>query len=300
MLTSVHLSNEKIIVLSGNRFFNKILISRYSIIPIGDECIINGVITNESIVIDGLTNLRIHKRIPKKIRLVIDSSTILIKNLQLPNLPPKMMTEQVKSSFEPVRSSYDNLLYDYTVYNFANKGESGHSVLASAVESSFIEAYINLFGEAKIEIESIDIGASCLIKAMGFCDSLKKATYILSVLDGNYMLSVLFVNGTYYYQRRTRLIAQRAMSKSYEEIADEISAILQFNKAQQTGSEVTACYFSGLWDNELSLLNSVSTLTGISANLLPRGKRIVLTNKVSVSGFDPRDYLIAIGNLVNK
>lgn len=299
MLTSVYLSNEQVLVVNGKATKNKIKVKSFLTRALPEGTMINGVITNEAAAKAVLTQLRRERRLPKKdVRLVIDSGSVLLKLEKVPALGPKKLLEYTKNAFSEVAESHENLLYDYSVVVPRNKGTRGGTVLCSAVESQFIESYIELFSAAGIQLYSINIALNCVVKLAHYLNELAKKTYILCTIDGNIVISSLFLEGQYSFSNRSRLFSERGTEESATEIGRTISSLVQFNKSQKSGSEVTSVYLCGLYQGESALCHTITAELGIETSPLPHCAAVTYRKQKGKPGFELSSYLFATGNLL--
>lgn len=301
MTTSVYLSNEEVIVIRGTAYSRTLKIRRFQSVPMPKGAIINGMITDEEAIKAILAQLRRRGALSaRNVRLVIDSSLVMVKVENVPVLPRRRLMEFTKNTFAEMVETHGELLCDYSVIDAENWNGRGCAILCSAMEKSMAEMYIRLFREAGVELGSIDISLNSLIKLLKYSHELSRRTFILSVLDASYMSSFLFINGQYIFVRSNRLLCERESHDSFAEISSVISSILQFNKAQKSEYDITSVYFCGLSDRETGLCHEISSSLNIDSLPFLPCHAIGVKNKILKSGFKPSNYLFAIGNLIKK
>lgn len=270
MTISMYFSAERIQLLQGKFHKGKLKVDKAFSEPLPEGTIINGVITNETAVTRALVNLSQIAGLKKQfIDLVVDSSSILTKRLCVPILPPKKLLALTESEFAEVSENYESLIYDYGVISRENPEGAGGVILCSAMESTLAFGYIDIFEKLKLRLNSIDIGVSACIGLAGFIPDFQEKTFIISVLEGNTMVSYLFVRGQYYYTGRIRLLEQRCTPSSIGEISKTISSLIQFNQSQKTESEITEVYFCGLRAGEYDLISGLEQSYSIAISPLP-------------------------------
>ena len=81
--------------------------------PLEEGAMINGVITDDSSILDILKELQENGL--KEARFVIDSGQILVKNIRVPQLSRKELLKVAKDELADIVGSYENLIYDYSV-----------------------------------------------------------------------------------------------------------------------------------------------------------------------------------------
>lgn len=301
MITSVYLSNEEIVVISGKASKKHINIRFFSTMSMPEGAIINGVITNYEGVKLTLLQMRRRKMLPRKnVRLVIDSSAVMMKCIDVPILPHKKLMGFVKNTFADIVHAHGELLYDYSVISPRNKNGQGSTILCSAAEKETVGGFIDLFRETGVKLKSIDIALSNTIKLVNYYPKLTGQTYILSVLDAGFMSSFLFVNGKYSYCSRSRLLAERGTSASAGEISKMISSLIQFNKSQKNQFDIDGVYFCHLRCTEQTLCNELSSLVNVPCMPLFSSRQIRCKRRIVKRGIVINNYPFAIGNLIVK
>ena len=86
---------------------------------------------------------------------------------------------------------------------------------------------------------------------------------IITNIDGNNISLYLFVNNIYYYSTRARLLSEIDNEDYYQEISSHISSIIQFNKSQRNGYEITELIMCGLTEEQNSFCNRYLSDLGI-------------------------------------
>lgn len=301
MITSVCLSNEEIVVIRGKASKKIIHVPSFHSAPMPEGAIINGVITNDEMIKQTLISMRKKKMLPRKnIRLIIDSNAVMVKCENVPAMPPKKLMEFVKNTFNGMVHTHGELLYDYAVIEKRNIQGKGCQILCSAVEKDTVGNYIELFKEAGISLQSINISLNCILEFVKYYPKLKNQTYILSVVDAGFLSSFLFVNGKYSYSSRSRLLCERGTPESTAEISKIISSIFQFNKSQKNEQDISCIYFCHLYHNELGLCGELSSLLNVPCMPLLNSHAIDCKRKIIRRGINLSNYPFAVGNLVRK
>lgn len=301
MITSVFFSNENVQIVTGKCSGKKITVCDYLVAPLPDNCIINGVITND-FALKKLISALWGKRSVKTsaASLVIDSSSILTKTLTLPSVKNATMQKIIRGEFAEVEN-YETLLYDYFVLNPKNEG-GGATVLSCAADRTFLQAYIEMFESQKIKVDSIDIAINCEIKLMNRISLMHDKTAIVAVLDKNTLVLSLFVNGTYRFISRSRLFEDRGTPGALDEISRAISSLIQFNSSEKSGYTISDIFFCGTNQDERFLCDELSAMfSPISAKTFPdcpevnfKLKKHNLANKLPVVS----DCIYSLGNLI--
>ncbi|MCR0207105.1 pilus assembly protein PilM [[Clostridium] innocuum] len=268
--------------------------------PLEEGAMINGVITDDSSILEILKEL--HENGVKEARLVIDSGQILVKNIQVPQLSKKELLKVARDELSDIDGSYEDLVYDYSVLQsaFADENKKGGEILCCAAERKLLTSYIELFESAEIKLKSMDISINALHKLTQELADLDNKTYIVSVLDGNNVSSYLFEKNHYTFSNRTRLFSERGTQAFISEMNSNISQLIQFSKSKQSPYPIEIAYFCGLDDaEERMVFESIRTNLSMQAEQFPDSKIVYVTAQ-SYNDFHLHDYLFPVGCLIRK
>ncbi len=244
MAVSIFISNNFINVTAGSLQKNKLNVTKCIKTPIQEGLVINGIIMNEDRLADALKNIWADNGgLAKSAKLVVSSTSVLVKKLRVPAVNDRKLLDIIKDEYSEVEN-YNNLVYDYRVLNPKVK-EGGMEVLACACEREFIESYISLFEKSGIALEAITPALSSIINTTSLYKDLSHGTYVIANLDGNNLANTLFVNGEYYYSSRSRLLEDFGTEDADNEMYRILSSLIQFNKSQKTGFDITNIFFTG-------------------------------------------------------
>lgn len=255
MQTLVYFSNDGIQVLQGIVKGGRLNITNFKTLPVEAGALINGVITNEELVKETIADaLKESPRLFKNMKLVIDSSLIATKNVEVPKLKPKELTAVAATEFEDTAGNYDALVVDYGHI----PGPTGNNLFCCGVEKRVLESYITLFSNLKIQIKSIDVGLNSLIQYVTATKDYKGMTFALNILDGKNLVSVLFENGIYIFSNRSRLLSERGTAAFADELSGKLSSLIQFNKSQKSQHTLNMSLYAGLDEDELNGLRALN------------------------------------------
>ncbi|OGO90539.1 MAG: hypothetical protein A2Y17_01570 [Clostridiales bacterium GWF2_38_85] len=299
MTTSVYLSNENLVVVSGKETKAGVSVNSFVTIPLFEGAVINGMIINDDIIRSNLKRLCYKGVIPKKdIKLVFDRSTILIKFIRIPKLKSQNILELVKNTFVGAAEAREELVYDYSIIKEENNKDGSNLILATAVEKSLIEEYVELFTSCGIKLSSIDIAINSILKFQRHCPNFKNSTFIISFVDADNVFSLLFVDGKYSFSNRFRLISERGTTVSTSEYQGFLSTIIQFNKAQKGNNEIEYALFCGLKENESLLCDELSSSLGLRVEQLTNCPSINIDTKLKNREPEIMKNLFAVANLI--
>lgn len=200
--------------------------------------IINGTILNSEEIQDQLLE---YKEYLKGATVLIDSSSILVKKLELPSMNEKQVHEVLKFELG-VQDLKDEYIYDANTIS----GKNNASVLGCAVPKSLVESYVNLFDEMGVKISRIDIATNTITKFINSQKNLFDSSFILNIISGDNLISFLFENGQYKLSNRNRLMSQPENNEYINEIFSKFSSMLQFSKSQKSEYNIETSYYIGL------------------------------------------------------
>lgn len=255
MQTLVYFSNDGIQILQGIIKKGRLNILNFKTLPVEPGALINGVITNEEMVKETISGaLKESPKLFKNMKLVIDSSLIATKNVEVPKLKPKELTAVAATEFEDTAGNYDALVVDYAHI----PGPAGNNLFCCGVEKRVLESYITLFSSLKIQIKSIDVGLNSLIQYVTATKDYKGMTFALNILDGKNLISLLFENGQYIFSNRSRLLSERGTDAFADELSGKLSSLIQFSKSQKSEYTLNMSLYAGLDEYELSSLRALN------------------------------------------
>ncbi|MHB1315056.1 MAG: hypothetical protein ACYCX2_06145 [Christensenellales bacterium] len=202
--------------------------------------IVNGVIINQDEVIQQLKNNR--KLMKNDILLIIDSSNIQVKLIDMPKLGKLQKIAVMRNEFSMGTDNQDTL-YASVVIGESNKNDS---MLCYAVQSELINSYIEVFAAAKIKIRKIDIAINCIVNYVRQIPQLSSKTFIMNIISGQNMLSLLFEKGKYIITSRNRLLSDADSDEYLRELYSKVLSMMQFNESQKSLNKIETSYYFGL------------------------------------------------------
>lgn len=213
--------------------------------------LINNVVTDEEQVRRGLTEIsREYAPYAKRVNLVLGSSKIITKMMQVPVLPRRALLELTRRELEGFADPDADMIYDYGTITCRNTTNNGATILCAAVERSVIRDYTELFAGCGLRVKTIDTALNAAAKLLAVVPEFTGRTYIFSVLDGRNMLSILYTGGDYTYTSRIRLLSERSSAEIWEEIERELKSIILFQEARKSEYSLSNVYICGITDRE--------------------------------------------------
>ncbi len=308
MKVSVCIQNNSIKLLFGNPSRRGLAGEEWHSVPIDDDAVVGGVIVNESPLRTAISQIRGKCGSAfNNINLVVNGSGVLVKQITAPNLPEKKLIKLVENEFVDMQESREELIYDYML--LGKNTPDSLSLLGTAVEKSFVGAYISLFSELGIKLASIDIALTSLIR-LAECERIGKKTCIMAVFDASTLYTVLFVDGAFRFFNHTRLFQERGTLESSQEVVRQISSIIQFNASEKTGREISHIYLGGLEKSEREataaadgavsapLSELIKTNLEVEAAEFPPFDEITLSANCRRRAFPLGEYALCAGNLL--
>lgn len=292
-VTTICLSNEKIQTITGTSNGKSVKLQDYNSIPLPAGAVINGVITNEFTTKNCLSEVK--KKGVNAARLVINSSLILLRTAQVPIMYSRQMLNFVRNELSGFQGNYEDLLYDYSVVKRSHP-QGGGVILCCGVERKMIDSYQELFQASGLKLTGVDVAINCANKLTSLLPELAGKTYILSILDGNNMISLLYEENSYIFSEHSRLFSDRETEGFATEVAGKISSLIQFNKSQKSEHAIENVYFCGLKTTEYRICTQISELLSIEVSELPNSSSIYL--KDGTSDFRISDYVFSVGGLL--
>lgn len=294
MSVHVYISNNKIQVLLGSHAKNRLQVQSVCEEPLEEGCILNGIIMNAFSLQNTITQMWQKYNLPAKgVHLVVNGSSVTVKPMKIPQTAPKNVPGLIRTEFRDTEN-IQNLIVDYSVTNLKNP-DGTCSILAVLSTKEFIMSYVNLFKEAKIDLEVIDLVQNCLIKLMKRFKSLQGKTYAVFILDKNMLMQCLFSNDNFVMTRRSRILAEPEDPGFEREIGQNINSIIQFNKSEQTGSDITEFYLCGFPDAAVPLFPRFEENFHVQVRTFPEYTPAEITLPENMR---PAEYCILLGSLI--
>lgn len=298
MKTSVYLSNQSITAVVGEDKGRKLKVKACYRGAMPPGLIFNGAIIDAEQLtsyLGGFFNM--YKLDPKNVSVVIDNDNLINKILEVPILKRKELLDLVRNEFNASGTAAESV-YDYAVLSPRNAAGKGR-ILAISMETALIKAYTELFAGIGVRLSGID---STLVAAILMCQRIKELkghTYIMSMLEGAEMFSMLFADGEYAFSQRVMLAEQRGTPAAAVEISRALSSMVQFNYTGQTTNPLSNAFLSGLLGDEVQFCPDMADALAINVGLPPATRDIdsafMQTNKLNYG-----EYLFCLGDLLES
>lgn len=221
--------------------------------------VINGVLikTNEILNI-----LKGNRKLLKGATVVLNSSNIQIKKLEHPELKGRHFDNYIKQEFSIPEDA--SIIYGSTSRKIGNQ----YKTIFMGVPVDIIKSYLKLFAEAKIKLGRFEILQNGMAKFVKNKKDLEGQTFVLNLIEGNNLISVLIEAGEYVLTERSRLMAEPGSDQFLDELLQKISSLVQFNKSQKSPYEIAKSYYIGLPRDMLLTLEEKSLNRNIGLELV--------------------------------
>lgn len=228
--------------------------------------IINGIVTDEEMFLSWVRQFMMDNQLPcKECRLVINSTQLNSRVLELPKIGNKELKKMIAREFADSRT--ENTVFSYQVLETLSGGKM-QRVFAVAAEREFLEGYIRLFAQAGVEIISIEAAIANFVRRFMEAPEIQKNNCIVQILDGQEIISILFVKGAYLYSQRNRIFSEDDQKALAAEAGAVVERLLQFATSQHVEDPVNVLYLCG--QNQTELKNVIEENKEFTQQIAPR------------------------------
>ena len=243
MKSSVYISAEQIQVIG----YTKRGVQRVATFPLPEGTMFNGNIMDSPFLSECLADMkREHGALFKgAVSLVVDGSSILTRKLATPRLRHKQYLQRVRDDFVDSIQDKADMVAAYTKVN-------PNTLLGCAVGKGQVDNYISTFKAAGITLTSIHVGIELLHNLVRANAALQQSTIVLNVLDGNTMLSAMFVKGENAMMQRTRLYGEEK-EEIFRQAVENLQNLNQFAQSQRI-EEISQSYYLGVNAADIDIL----------------------------------------------
>ncbi len=295
----LYLSNENAQLIVGSDDHKDMTkIYEYKTFPLAEGSMINGVITDEFEVKNVLK--KIVEEGYKDVNLVIDSGQILTKAVIVPKMKNKHLIQFVKDELSSVGENSEDLVYDYAYMGEVDDGSHAQQILCCAVERKLLSSYIDIFKECGITIKSIDYAMNIISKIANELLVSNEKSYLLSIIDGNNLISALFENQKFKLSYRSRVLAARESESFKAELLNNIANIYQFSKSGENSVALEKVYLCNLMEKEEDVVERIHSSLAIEAEVLPISPSIYVVNESNKEQFHLDHYILPVGYLFKR
>ncbi len=255
----LYINNDQVRILIADQKKGEIKVVKSLQYTLEPGSVINGVLikTNEILNI-----LKGNSKLLKEATVVLNSSNIQIKNLDHPELKGKKLDNYIRKEFSIPDDG--SLIYGST----SRKAGNQYKTIFMGVPADILKSYIQLFMEAKIKLGRFEILQNGMAKFVKNKKDLEGHTFVLNLIEGSNLISVLIEAGEYVLTDRNRLIADPESELFLDELLQKLSTIIQFNKSQKSNNEISKSYYIGLARDKLLTLEAKSVAMNIGLDVV--------------------------------
>ncbi|MCR4642552.1 MAG: hypothetical protein K5697_11055 [Lachnospiraceae bacterium] len=227
--------------------------------------IINGIVMDPEAVVPFIKNVFSQNKISRKdVSLVVNSSKIAGKHIELPQMRHGRMLDFIAREFNDVVREDSIPVFSYTTLQENTKSRI-RQIYAESVESDFIKDYLALFEEAGVSLSGIYSSEGTMIKMIEQTAGKRSKNFVVQVADDNMLTNVLWVDGKFSYYSGQRCFSEPGTEEYMEECARALSQLTQFMKAHQIESPIQNIYIAGLKGLDIEAYRSLVQGAGIEA-----------------------------------
>ncbi|MDR1421907.1 MAG: pilus assembly protein PilM [Coriobacteriales bacterium] len=302
MSVSLYCSPTNLRLLVGSASTKQVKIDQFVDTPLPENAMLNGIITGQDAMTRFLTETNDqYGPFRQDAVLCVESSLIRSRIITVPKVPDAQMLRFVT---EELQSSSDSEASD--VFDFATLGtnftKGGVDVLGIAAGRALLAAYIEVFSDAGFKIKRIDVGTNALIKLTSLSPRLTEENSLLALVDGQALFLALFNRGRFILMKKYRLMHPLATEESYRELGNHISTLVQFQKTQDSESDIQSVYITGVPVDSVAPLSATASYLSMPIAYLDISERLKLAGKAlfEQNTFDASRFLFNIGTLVGR
>ena len=268
MATSVYLSNNMIQVIVGNKSNKMPVISKVVLEIIPEGSILNGIITNDVELLEQLQEIWSKHQLPtKEVELVLNSSKVSTKMLNMAKMPAKKVLNILPLEFTDVESQ-GTPIYDYAIWE-DNKGSKTMEIMGVMAETSYIATFTELFVKMGITLTSITFARNGIRKFLAQVKVLEQDASVILMIDGNSLVTLLWVNNKYVYMDKKRLFVEPGTAGFVNESIRSINNIAQLHSSQKIEKPLKHVYTIGFQEADIKDIASQISEYGLPYDCSP-------------------------------
>ena len=228
--------------------------------------IINGIVTDEEVFLPFIKNFFSRNKLPRKeCTLVVNSTQLNSRVLELPRVSGQELRRMIEREFADSRT--EQTVFAYHVLEVLPGGKM-QRILAVSAERGFLEHYLVLFEQAGVEITSVEPALSVFVKRFMASPDIQKKNCVVQILDGQEIISILFVKGIYLYSQRNRIFSEDDSDLLAKEAGAVVDRLLQFATSQHVEDPISTLYLCG--QNQAGLKTVIEENGGFNQQIFPK------------------------------
>ena len=267
MSTVIYISNKQIQIIAAK---GAGMISKPAAayrLPSPEGSVINGIVMDPDALIAFFKEFFAQSKLSMKdVYLVVNSSKIAGKRIEMPAMNPKKTLDFVSREFNDIDREEVVPVFAYTTLT-AEKGSKVKRVYAETVDADFIKDYIDIFNEIGVTLKGIYSSEGTMIKMIEQTAGKRGRTFVVQIADDNILTNVLWVDGSFYYYSSQRCFSDPGTGEYMEECVRSLSQLTQFMKANQVESPIENIYVGGMENLDLNTYQILTQSSRIEANV---------------------------------
>jgi len=305
MSVSIFCSPTELRLVVGSANNNRVKIEEFHELPLPETTMINGIITNPDSLLRYLKDVqKVRGPFGQDAVIVLESNLVRTKIMTIPKVAPRQVTLFVTDELKALAddASAAEEIYDYSIIG-DNSNTGGLDVLGVAVGRPLLKPYLETFGASGFKIKKIDVGVNALIKIIdSYVPQLKADTNLFMFIDAKVLFITLFEDGGLRIIKKYRLIGEEGTLEYNQEIANHLSAMVQFQMGQHHEAGIHSIYTAGMAPERLAGLAGVVSYLNIPIEDIQLDNHLDFVGKAGFDGSEFRlsKYLLNIGGLLGK
>ncbi len=265
MSTVIYISNKQIQVVTarGSGLSAKPTAAYTMASPEGS--VINGMIMDPEALAPFIKGFFAHNKLSTKdVSLVVNSSKIAGKRIELPSMSHNKTMEFVAREFNDISRDDTRPVYGYTSLA-AEKGSKVKKVYAETVDAEFIKDYVDLFNDAGISLKGIYSSEGTMIRMIEQTAGKRCKNFVVQVADDNMLTNVLWAEGNFVYYSGQRCFNEPGTEEYMEECVRALSQLTQFMKANQMDTPIQNIFVAGIKGLDIDVYRQMTSASRIEA-----------------------------------
>jgi hypothetical protein len=301
MSVSLYCSPTQLLLLVGSVSGQQATVDEFKVIPLPEQSMINGVITNKDVMTRFLQD--VSQRFGpwnQEAVLVLEGNNIRTKIMTLPAMKENKLLPFVQRDFGEISADSDDV-FDFAILG-PNSASGGLEVLGIAAGRALLQNYIDAFTFGGFKLKRIDVGSNALAKVTDFIPQLRSASNILVHIDDTALVITLFEQGIYRITQRYRLLNPPGTEERRNEITGNISSMVQFQKSQRRDISINEIYVLGVAPEQMPAFIEATRFLEVPVAALSLDSQIKLTGKANFeqANFVSSKYLYNIGAMIRR
>jgi len=244
------------------------------------------------------SNLKENSFKNKKTNICINNSSIIYRELIVPQIDEKRLPLLVRSEMISVLNLTPDYIMDYIILEEINDNDKSMlRVLAVAILDVALDSYISCAKACKLRVDVIDSATNAILKLVDGLDIFNdNQQLILADITSSHLRLYLFENGKYVLSRNNHLISYNLEDEKefINAVIENINKMIQFSYTRDNGTNAKKVVLSGMDELLETIQKRISEELSIPCEIIAKPNYIESNVK-----YENR-YVNAIGSLIRK